>query len=180
MKRILSLILIMCIASACVVLPAAAVSENAETLVTAEVPDYHKITVSVEGSGTVIYNGVQVDEYFSAERLSRPKIEIRVENGYAIKKVYLNNKDITSNIVDGFYTFEPVYEDKTLNIITEYIGQPSEQPNVSEISAESSSGGVVITGDSIIPLMMFLLMALISAVTILLVSKSGKRKNNKN
>lgn len=121
MKKIASLLLCLCLVFS---LPTVAFaqtvskSENGgNAVISASVPNTHKITVSAEGA-YVIFDGTR-GESFTVDRLSEPTLIIRAQIGKAVKQVLLNGEDITSQIKGERYTLEPVYEDKTLTVITE-------------------------------------------------------------
>lgn len=88
------------------------------TVISAVVPDDHLITVSYAAGAKVLKDGKTVTS-FSSARLSKPKILVCAEKGKVISQVLLNGKDITSQFKGGYYTFDPLYEDKTLTVITE-------------------------------------------------------------
>ena len=121
MKKIASLLLCLCLVFS---LPTVAFaktisqSENGgNAVISVSVPNTHKITVSANGAD-VLFNGATQDS-ITVERLSQPTLIIRAESGKSVKQVLLNSVDITSQINGGYYTLEPVYEDKTLTVITE-------------------------------------------------------------
>lgn len=118
MKKIASLLLCLCLVF---FLPTVAFAQTAESsgdaVISASVPETHKITVYDDGAD-VMFNG-EMQDSFTVERLSEPTVIIRAESGKSVKQVLLNGVDITSQIKGGYYTLEPVYEDKTLTVITE-------------------------------------------------------------
>lgn len=118
MKKIASLLLCLCLVFS---LPTVAFAQTAESsgdaVISASVPETHKITVYADGAD-VMFNG-EMQDSFTVERLSEPTVIIRAEGGKSVKQVLLNGEDITSQIKGGYYTLEPVYEDKTLTVITE-------------------------------------------------------------
>ncbi|MGN0487657.1 MAG: carboxypeptidase-like regulatory domain-containing protein [Ruminococcus sp.] len=118
MKKIASLLLCLCLVFS---LPTVAFAQTAESsgdaVISASVPETHKITVYADGAD-VMFNG-EMQDSFTVERLSEPTVIIRAESGKSVKQVLLNGEDITSQIKGGYYTLEPVYEDKTLTVITE-------------------------------------------------------------
>ncbi|MGN0523935.1 MAG: carboxypeptidase-like regulatory domain-containing protein [Eubacterium sp.] len=118
MKKIASLLLCLCLVfSLPTVAFAQTVESSGDAVISASVPDTHKITVSADGAD-VLFNGA-TQYSFAVERLSQPTLIIRAESGKSVKQVLLNGVDITSQIKGGYYTLEPVYEDKTLTVITE-------------------------------------------------------------
>lgn len=118
MKKIASLLLCLCLVFS---LPTVAFAQTAESsgdaVISASVPETHKITVCADGAD-VMFNG-EMQDSFTVERLSEPTVIIRAESGKSVKQVLLNGEDITSQIKGGYYTLEPVYENKTLTVITE-------------------------------------------------------------
>lgn len=121
MKKIASLLLCLCLVFS---LPTVAFaqtvsqSENGgNAVISASVPNTHKITVNADGAD-VMFNG-EMQDSFTVDRLSEPTLIIRAQSGKSVKQVLLNGEDITSQIKGGYYTLEPVYEDKTLTVITE-------------------------------------------------------------
>ena len=121
MKRAIAFLLCCCIVCCFSVTVLAETLSEGETAATAvisvTVPDSHKITVLANGA-EVFFEGVAKTE-FSAERLTEPTVLIRANSGKTVKQVLLNGEDVTSQIKGGYYKFDPVYEDKTLTIITE-------------------------------------------------------------
>ena len=103
-----------------------------EATIGTEVPDSHKITVTVTGNADVTLDSNSGTE-FEVERLSEPVIEIKAKDGEKITKVTLNGEDITDQLVDGKYTLPPIYEDKALDIQVETEALPvdSSQPDSS-------------------------------------------------
>ncbi len=88
---------------------------SAEISVT--VPDSHTLTVQAEHAQVFIES--READSFEVSRLSAPRLLIRPENGYRVTKVTLNGVDVTAQVKAGYYTLEPVYEEKTLIVETE-------------------------------------------------------------
>lgn len=87
-----------------------------EVTIRTSVPDSHTLTVNAE-KAQVMYQGKAGTE-FEIERLSEPTLLIRPDDGYKVSKVTLNGEDITDKIIGGYYTLEPVFEEKTLVVET--------------------------------------------------------------
>ena len=87
-----------------------------EATITTTVPDSHTITVTADGAD-VFCNG-QSGNQFTADRLSEPTLLIRAESGKEITQIHLNGADITDQVKGGLYTLEPIYENKTLTVVT--------------------------------------------------------------
>ena len=103
-----------------------------EATIGTEVPDSHKLTVTVTGNADVTVNDKEGSE-FEVERLSQPVIEIKAKEGEKITKVLLNSEDITDKLVEGKLTLDPIYQDKALDIQVETEALPidSSQPDSS-------------------------------------------------
>ncbi|MGN1250384.1 MAG: hypothetical protein ACI4XW_09945 [Candidatus Spyradocola sp.] len=110
MKRTLALVLTLLLC--CMGLTVYADSATISTTV----PGTHTITV-IEDGADVFCDGSSADP-FTVERLSQPKLLIRAQAGREIEKVTLNGVDITDQIKGGYYTLEPIYEDKELVVTT--------------------------------------------------------------
>ena len=96
-----------------------------EATIGTEVPDSHKIIITVEGNVDFTVNGETGTE-FEVERLSQPVIEIKAKDGEKITKVTLNGEDITDQLVDGKYTLPPVYEDGAYDVQVETEALPAD------------------------------------------------------
>lgn len=120
MKRTVALLLCLCFAfGSFFAVSAETVTEgesNGATVISTVVPDKH--TVTVKADGAEVFWQCETVTAFSVDRLSKPKVLIRSKVGKEITKVLLNGEDITSKVFGGYYTFEPVFEDKTLSVIT--------------------------------------------------------------
>lgn len=91
-----------------------------ETTISTAVPDSHTIVVNADGA-EVLLDGVP-GTLFTVERLSCPTLLIRSESGKDITRILLNGEDITNQVKGGYYTMEPIYEDKTLTVMTKAAG----------------------------------------------------------
>ena len=87
-----------------------------ETTITTTVPDSHTITVTADGAD-VFCNG-QSGKQFTVDRLSEPTLLIRAVSRKEITQILLNDEDITRQSKGGYYTLEPIYENKTLTVVT--------------------------------------------------------------
>lgn len=119
MKRLTALLLCFLTLCTCSVTAFAAEpeTEEANTVISATVPDSHKITVTAD-SARVFYEGVSGEE-FIVERLSLPRLLIRAESGKVIKSVMLNDVDVTAELHGGYLDLAPVYEDKVITVTAE-------------------------------------------------------------
>lgn len=121
MKKIIAILLTVCAAGffsiSAYALSAGEEPNGTNAVISTSVPYFHTITADADGA-RVTCGGIAGNS-FSVDRLSEPVVIIRAESGKRIKRVLLNGTDITAQINDGCYVFEPVYEDKRLTVITE-------------------------------------------------------------
>lgn len=87
-----------------------------DATITTTVPDSH--TISVTADGADVFCNRQSGNQFTVDRLSEPTLLIRAESGREITQIRLNGEDITNQIKGGFYTLKPIYENKTLAVVT--------------------------------------------------------------
>lgn len=140
MKKIIALLSSFCLVCClshleCYALDSSEYSDSDSAVISASVPYFHTITAEADGA-KVILDGEQ-GVAFSVDRLSQPTVIIRPDSGKRIKQVLLNGTDITAQINDGCYVFEPVYEDKTLTVITETV-EDAEESDVQDRSHEDN------------------------------------------
>lgn len=79
-------------------------------------PASYTITVTADGAD-VFCNG-QSGKQFTIDRLSEPTLLIRSVSGKEITQVLLNGEDVTNQVKGGYYTLEPIYENKVLTVVT--------------------------------------------------------------
>ena len=127
MKKITALLL--CFVLLCIgtltVFGAEVEEEKTDTVISADVPERHTITVSAEGA-KVFYEGVSAEE-FRAVRLSEPRLLIRAESGKQVKKVTLNGVDVTDQLHGGYLTLEPICEDVVIVVTTKTEPAPQKE-----------------------------------------------------
>lgn len=109
-----------------------------EATIGTEVPDSHKITVTVTGNANVTLDSKSGTE-FEVERLSEPVIKIKAKDGEKITKVTLNGEDITDQLVDGKLSLDPIYEDKALDIQVETEALPVDSSEPDSSTPDSST-----------------------------------------
>ena len=119
----------------------AANTSSRETVITAEVPDSHELTVKITGNVTIKVNGEEGTK-FKVPRLSEPVLELIPHDGERIVKVTINDVDMTDQFVDNKYVFPPLYEDKDVivNVVTEPIPENSSGSSSEPDSSTSDSG----------------------------------------
>lgn len=114
MKKIAAVLMCLCLI---VVFSVTAYASQSNTNISTVVPDTHIITVVSDGAG-VFFDGVSGSS-FTVDRLSEPTFIIRADSGKTVSQILLNGEDVTSSAKGGYYTLTPVYEDKTLTVVTE-------------------------------------------------------------
>lgn len=114
MKKIAAVLMCLCLIA---VLPLTAYASQSNTNISAVVPNTHNITVVSDGA-EVFFGGAS-NSSFTVERLSEPTFIIRANSGKTVKQVLLNGEDVTSSVKGGYYTLAPIYEDKTLMVVTQ-------------------------------------------------------------
>ncbi|MBE6870124.1 MAG: hypothetical protein E7494_15450 [Ruminococcus albus] len=111
-----------------------------EATIGTEVPDKHKLRLTVTGDVDVKVNGEDGKE-FTVDRLSEPVLEIKAKDGKKITKVVLNGEDVTDQLKDGKLKLPGIYEDSeyVLSAETENISDPSSKSESSSKKAETVS-----------------------------------------
>lgn len=166
-----------------------------ERTISTTVPEYHSITIHADGA-EVFYESNSGDQ-FSVPRLSEPTLLIRAKSGKEITQVLLGDEDILNQIKDGYYTLPPIYENKTLTVVTK--DAPLQQGNTNESNENThaanvskvntlqktdsddpeipNNSGILQTGDSNNPIV-WILIALIAFVGIV-IALVYRRKSKK-
>lgn len=83
------------------------------------------------------------------------------DKGKAVKQVLLNGKDITEQVVNGYYTFDAIYEDQTLKITTKDAPVTTENKNTNATGTSAKSPK---TGDNTTPALWLIILAISGSV----------------
>ena len=88
--------------------------------------DINKCVLSItsSGNGSVLYNGNSTrntTNTYSVNRLSSITISFKPDDGYKIKKVTINNTDVTSKLSNNSYTISLIMTNQTVNVEFEKI-----------------------------------------------------------
>lgn len=163
MKKIASLLLCFLLLSVCsvTVFAAEAITEtepSEDVVITVTVPNDQTITINADGA-TVSLDGVTADK-FTVDRQSTPKLLVKANFGRVIKKVMLDDVDVTNKLQDGYLTLDAVYMDLTLTVITE---------------AAPVTDTALLTGDTS-NLLFWCLLIIIGAIAIVLLGVEDKKK----
>lgn len=116
MKKVAAILMCLCLLS---VLSMPAFAQG--VTVSVEVPD--PVLTVVAEKATVSINGVVREEY-TLERQSTPKIKIEPDKNRGIVSVKINDVDVTKQLISGYLTLDPVYEDMELVVDTVGITNP--------------------------------------------------------
>lgn len=123
MKKLAAVLMCLCLIA---VFPITAYASQSDANISTVVPDTHNITVVSDGAQ--VFFGGAPGSSFTVERLSEPTLLIRPDSEKTVKQILLNGEDVTSLVKGGYYTLAPVYEDKTLTVVTEDLPQ-SDKPD---------------------------------------------------
>lgn len=105
--------------------PEAQICVNAEqaqqtsyTAVTTTVPETHRASLEIVGSGTVkikenSYTGEDKSFTVNVPRLEETTWEFMAADGWLLESAYYNGEDVTAELVGGVYQAEPVHTDGT-------------------------------------------------------------------
>ena len=92
---------------------------------------YYTLSVKAMGSGSVSYNGTLAmnnTQSFTLKEGTSATITFSPDNGYRIKSVKVNSKDVTSSISNNQYTISNISTNTTIEVEFEAI--PSSEPNL--------------------------------------------------
>ncbi|MBU5430828.1 hypothetical protein KQI22_12280 [Kineothrix sp. MSJ-39] len=92
------------------------------------VPETH--TVSIEGkhaSALYVKGDKGLSDAYPVPRFSKPKFKITAEDGYEIKRVLLNGKDVTKKVKKGTLKLSKVCENQVITIKTKAVSQEDPQ-----------------------------------------------------
>ncbi len=68
-------------------------------------------------NGTITADGNQCGDRLIAERSSEITYEFRPRSGYELSAVFVNDRDMTDQIINGTYAADPLSEDITLRAV---------------------------------------------------------------
>ncbi|MGN0470150.1 MAG: hypothetical protein ACI4GV_04480 [Acutalibacteraceae bacterium] len=185
MKKIAAMLLCICLIATFSVTAFAQNTAGGDSHITTVVPGSHKITVISDGA-EVFVNGTAGKE-FTVERLSEPTAVFKAEKNRRIVQVLLDDNDITNNIGGDSYTFEPVYKDMVLTVITESYTEESTASEPESESPESTPAESSQNSQDSIPLQtgettniaFWIVLIIVSAVIFTLSRQSSKKKSDK-
>lgn len=118
-----------------------------ESIISAKVPDEHKIEISAEHAEAIYQNEQSMAEaeedekIYMVERFSKPEFELKAKDGYKITKVLLGNTDITDQVQNGYITLPEMYEDQVLTIETIETEKTEKTEETEEAGAQNIGKG---------------------------------------
>ena len=114
-NKICTVLLVAILLIVCIPLPALA----SETTLTTTVPAQVSVKLEIEGNGKVEVNGKSSTESTTIEvnRHTRTEFCLTPNSGYEVKSVFLNGKNVTSELRDNIFTLEKIESSATLKVI---------------------------------------------------------------
>lgn len=95
------------------------------------VPSTHTVTIEAEHASVLYVDGDKgLSSAYPVPRFSNPSFQITAEEGYTIKRVFLNGTDVTKEVKKDILKLSEVCENQVIKIETEAISQePSQEPS---------------------------------------------------
>lgn len=111
-------LIVLIVISICLFLPMHARASQSEIETT--VPTTHTVVIEAKhASAQYVQGDLGLSSAYAVPRFSDPKFKIAVEEGYQIKRVLLNGKDVTKKIKKNTLKLSEVCEDQVIKIETE-------------------------------------------------------------
>ena len=102
-------------------------------------PTTHSLSIKVSGNGYVLYNDTYFrnkTNYYTVSHGSSETIAINPDVGYRLSNMKVNNKDVTSNVMDNSYTITNITADTNVEVTFEEI-----PPTTFSLSITASGNG---------------------------------------
>jgi len=196
MKRITVLLVTLLFFSISYMTVFAETTDQKGVTITTTVPSVCVITFK-GGDGTIIVNGLFVNEQERYPRKSVHKVVILPKKGKTIDKVLFGEEDVTSKIINGCLTTPPVLKDTVIEVVykdeaksVETSSDVSQKNDTSKTTSDNTSSNTtqkisnrntVVTGDITLMLLISVsAMATLSGVLVFILSvpKKKRRKTN--
>lgn len=128
MKKYLAVFIMILI---CLLLPMQIRASQSEIGTT--VPETHTVSIEAEHASAQYMEGDKgISDAYPVPRFSKPEFKITVEDGYEVKRVLLNDNDVTKNVENGSLKLSEVCENQVIRIETEAVApedaEPSQKP----------------------------------------------------
>ncbi len=128
MKKYLAVFIMILI---CLLLPMQIRASQSEIGTT--VPETHTVSIEAEHASAQYVEGDKgISDAYPVPRFSKPKFKITAEDGYVIKRVLLNGKDVTKRLKNGTLKLSKVYENQVITVETEVISQKPQTPQTTQ------------------------------------------------
>lgn len=97
------------------------------------VPETHTVSIEAEHASAQYMEGDKgISDAYPVPRFSKPEFKITAKDGYEIKRVLLNDNDVTKNVEKGILKLSEVCENQVIRIETEAVApedaEPSQKP----------------------------------------------------
>lgn len=117
MKKYLAVFIMILI---CLLLPMQIRASQSEIGTT--VPETHTVSIEAEHASAQYMEGDKgISDAYPVPRFSKPEFKITAKDGYEIKRVLLNGKDVTKRLKSGTLKLSKVYENQVIRIETEAV-----------------------------------------------------------
>lgn len=123
MKKYLAVFIMILI---CLLLPMQIRASQSEIGTT--VPETHTVSIEAEHASAQYMEGDKgISDAYPVPRFSKPEFKITAKDGYEIKRVLLNGKDVTKRLKSGTLKLSKVYENQVITIETKAASQKDPQ-----------------------------------------------------
>lgn len=117
MKKYLAVFIMILI---CLLLPMQIWASQSEIGTT--VPETHTVSIEAEHASAQYMEGDKgISDAYPVPRFSKPEFKITAKDGYEIKRVLLNGKDVTKRLKNGTLKLSEVCENQVIRIETEAV-----------------------------------------------------------
>ena len=108
------------------------------------VPETHTVSIEAEHASAQYMEGDKgISDAYPVPRFSKPEFKITAKDGYEIKRVLLNDNDVTKNVEKGILKLSEVCENQVIRIETEAVAP--EDAEYTETTEYTETAGTAIT-----------------------------------
>lgn len=114
-------------------------ASNETSMIGTTVPDNHSISIQADHASALYLEGTKGEsDAYVVPRLSEPRFQLSVEQGWTLERILLNGQDVTNQVTDGVLKLPPVCGDQVITLETKSTDQSNSK---SEGSNDNSSQG---------------------------------------